>query len=171
MAPHEPVATCFISAFRRVGRGSHGMRFAAVHRMGGAFASAEAMLAREMRMGNALKDGYRGKVFLMTKIDGRTKESAAKQIDESLKRLQTDHVDLLQIHENIRMEDSDRVFAPGGAMEAIRAAKQAGKLRFIGFTGHKDPSIHLKMLDVAQRNDFHFDTAQMPINVLDAHYH
>lgn len=124
----------------------------------------------EIRMGKALRDGYRQKVFLMTKIDGRTKESAAKQIDESLKRLQTDHVDLLQHHEVIRFEDPDRIFAEGGAMEAFLDAKKAGKLRFIGFTGHKDPHVHLYMLEVARKHGFHFDTAQMPINVMDVHF-
>src|SRR4051794_5203235 len=112
--------------------------------------------ASEIRMGKALRDGYRQKAFLMTKIDGRTKDSAAKQIDESLRRLQTDHVDLMQFHEVIRMEDPDRIFATGGAMEAMQAAKQAGKLRFIGFTGHKDPQIHLRMLDVAKHHGFRF---------------
>ena len=82
----------------------------------------------ELRMGTALQDGYRQKVFLMSKIDGRTKEAAAKQIDESLKRLQTDHVDLMQHHEIIRFDDPDRVFAPGGAMEAFLEAKKAGKI-------------------------------------------
>ena len=124
----------------------------------------------EIRMGKALQDGYRRKVFLMTKIDGRTKQEAAKQIDESLKRLQTDHVDLLQHHEVIRFEDPDRIFAEGGAMEAFLDAKKAGKLRFIGFTGHKDPHIHLYMLEVAKKHNFHFETAQMPINVMDAHF-
>jgi predicted aldo/keto reductase-like oxidoreductase len=124
----------------------------------------------EERMGRALQDGYRQKVFLMTKLDGRTKDSANKQLEDSLKRLQTDHIDLVQIHENIRMEDADNVFAKGGAIEALTAAKQAGKLRFIGFTGHKDPSIHLHMLDVAKKNNFHFDTCQMPLNVMDAHF-
>ena len=124
----------------------------------------------ETRMGKALRDGYRQKVFLMTKFDGRTKESAAKQIDESLKRLQTDHLDLIQVHEVIRMEDPDRVFAPGGALEAVLDAKKAGKARYIGFTGHKDPAIHLRMLEVAKQHDFHFDTVQMPLNVMDAHF-
>jgi aryl-alcohol dehydrogenase-like predicted oxidoreductase len=126
--------------------------------------------ASELRMGKALKDGYRARAFLMSKIDGRTKASAAKQIDESLKRLQTDHVDLMQFHEIVRMEDPDRVFAPGGAMEAMLAAKQAGKVRYIGFTGHKDPEIHLKMLSVAAENKFRFDAVQMPLNVMDAHF-
>lgn len=124
----------------------------------------------ELRMGKALADGYRQKVFLMSKIDGRSKESAARQIDESLKRLQTDHVDLMQFHEIIRMEDPDRIFAPGGAMEAMMAAKQAGKVRFIGFTGHKDPLVHQRMLEVAATNRFRFDTVQMPLNVMDAHF-
>src|SRR5438105_7341643 len=124
----------------------------------------------EVRMGKALRDGYREKAFLMTKIDGRTKQSAAKQIDESLQRLQTDHVDLMQFHEIIRMEDPDRIFAPGGALEAMQEAKQAGKTRFIGFTGHKDPLIHLRMLQVAAEHKFHFDTVQMPLNVMDVHF-
>jgi aryl-alcohol dehydrogenase-like predicted oxidoreductase len=124
----------------------------------------------EIRMGRALLDGYRAKVFLMSKIDGQTKASAAKQIDESLKRLQTDHVDLMQFHEIIRLEDPDRVFAPGGAMEAMLEAKKAGKVRYIGFTGHKDPAIHLKMLQAADDHQFHFDAVQMPLNVMDAHF-
>jgi aryl-alcohol dehydrogenase-like predicted oxidoreductase len=124
----------------------------------------------EVRMGKALRDGYRQKVFLMTKIDGRTKTAAARQIDQSLQRLQTDHVDLMQFHEIIRLEDPDRIFAAGGAMEAMLAAKQAGKVRFIGFTGHKDPLVHLRMLEIASQHQFHFDAAQMPLNVMDAHF-
>lgn len=124
----------------------------------------------EVRMGNALKDGYRKKVFLMTKIDGRTKKAAAAQIDESLKRLQTDVIDLLQHHEIIRLEDPDRIFADGGAQEAVEAARKAGKVRYVGFTGHKDPLVHLRMLHVATAHGFKFDTAQMPLNVLDAHF-
>jgi predicted aldo/keto reductase-like oxidoreductase len=124
----------------------------------------------EIRMGKALRDGYRQKVFLMTKLDGRTKEAAAKQIDESLQRLRTDHVDLIQHHEVIRFEDPDRIFAEGGAHEAVLEAKKSGKTRYIGFTGHKDPHIHLYMLEVAARHGFHFDTAQMPLNVMDAHF-
>ena len=124
----------------------------------------------EIRMGKALRDGYREKVFLMTKIDGRTKKAAAEQLDQSLKRLQTDVIDVLQFHENIRMEDADRIFAGGGAMEAVQAAKKAGKVRFIGFTGHKDPLVHLRMLEVAARHGFRFDTVQMPLNVMDAHF-
>ena len=124
----------------------------------------------EMRMGKALQDGYRQKVFLMTKIDGRTKAAAAKQIDESLQRLQTDHVDLMQFHEVIRLEDPDRIFAPDGAAEAMLEAKKAGKVRYIGFTGHKDPLVHLRMLEIAAKNNFHFDSVQMPLNVMDAHF-
>lgn len=124
----------------------------------------------EIRMGKALQGGYRDKVFLMTKIDGRTKAEAAKQIDESLKRLQSDRIDLLQHHEIIRMEDPDRVFAPGGSMEAVVEAQKAGKIRYIGFTGHKDPLVHLRMLEVAAQNNFQFDTVQMPLNVMDAHF-
>ncbi len=124
----------------------------------------------EVRMGKALRDGYRQKAFLMTKIDGRTKAAAAKQIDESLRRLQTDHVDLMQLHEVIRPEDPDRAFAAGGAMEALVAARQAGKVRYIGFTGHKDPAVHLRTLEVAGQHQFRFDAVQMPLNVMDAHF-
>jgi predicted aldo/keto reductase-like oxidoreductase len=126
--------------------------------------------ASEIRMGKALQDGYRDKVFLMTKIDGRTQESAAKQIDESLQRLQTDHLDLLQHHEILRMEDPDSVFAPEGSMTAVLEAQKAGKIRHIGFTGHKDPLVHLRMLDIAAQNNFHFDTLQMPLNVMDGNF-
>jgi aryl-alcohol dehydrogenase-like predicted oxidoreductase len=124
----------------------------------------------EIRMGKALKDGYRKKVFLMTKIDGRTKKAAAEQLDQSLRRLQVDVIDLIQHHEVLRLEDPDRIFAEGGAQEALLEAKKAGKVRFIGFTGHKDPLAHLRMLEVAARHDFRFDTVQMPLNVLDAHF-
>jgi predicted aldo/keto reductase-like oxidoreductase len=124
----------------------------------------------EIRMGKALKDGYRQKVFLMTKLDGRTKEEASKQLDESLKRLQVDHIDLIQHHEIIRFDDADRIFAEGGAQEAVQEAKKAGKVRYIGFTGHKDPHIHLYMLEVAARHGFVPDTVQMPVNVMDAHF-
>ena len=124
----------------------------------------------EERMGKALQDGYRSRVFLMTKIDSRSREGAARQIDESLQRLRTDHLDLLQFHEIIRMDDPDKIFAPGGALEAALKAKETGKIRFIGFTGHKDPSIHLHMLDLAEKHQFRFDTVQMPLNVMDAHY-
>jgi predicted aldo/keto reductase-like oxidoreductase len=124
----------------------------------------------EVRMGKALKDGYRQKVFLMTKLDGRTKQEAARQLDQSLQRLQVDHVDLIQHHEILRFEDPDRIFAEGGANEAVVEARKAGKVRYIGFTGHKDPHVHLYMLEVAQKNNFHFDTVQMPLNVMDAHF-
>jgi predicted aldo/keto reductase-like oxidoreductase len=124
----------------------------------------------EIRMGKALSDGYRDKVFLMTKLDGRTRKAAADQIDESLQRLQADVIDLIQFHEVIRLEDPDRIFAEGGAMEAVLAAQRAGKVRFIGFTGHKDPLVHLRMLEVAKEHDFRFDTVQMPLNVMDAHF-
>jgi len=124
----------------------------------------------ERRMGKALRDGYREKAFLMTKVDGRTRVQMDWQLDESLKRLQTDHVDLLQIHEVIRDTDPDRVFGPGGAIEGLLAARKAGKTRFIGFTGHKSPAIHLKMLHTAFAHGFTFDTVQMPLNVMDAHY-
>jgi aryl-alcohol dehydrogenase-like predicted oxidoreductase len=126
--------------------------------------------ASENRMGKALKEGYRQKVFLMTKIDGRTKKAAAEQLDQSLRRLQTDMIDLVQHHEIIRLEDPDRVFAEGGANEALVEARQAGKIRFIGFTGHKDPLVHLRMLDMADEHGFAFDTVQMPLNVMDAHF-
>jgi len=124
----------------------------------------------EMRMGKALKDGYRQKVFLMTKIDGRTKETAERQIETCLERLQTDHIDLVQHHEVLRFDDPDRIFAEGGSNEAVVDAKKAGKIRYIGFTGHKDPHIHLYMLKVAADHGFHFDTVQMPLNVMDAHF-
>ena len=124
----------------------------------------------EIRMGKALRDGYRAKAFLMTKIDGRTKQEAAKQIDDSLKRLQTDHIDLMQHHEVIRMEDPDRIFAEGGAQEAMVEAKRAGKIRYMGFTGHKDPIVHLRMLEIAAKHRVRFDTVQLPLNVMDAHF-
>jgi predicted aldo/keto reductase-like oxidoreductase len=124
----------------------------------------------EIRMGKALLEGYRQKAFLMTKIDGRTKTAAAGQLNESLRRLRTDRIDLLQFHEVIRDSDPDRVFAEGGGMEAVLEAKKAGKVRFIGFTGHKSPDIHLKMLATASKHGFKFDAVQMPLNVMDAHF-
>ena len=124
----------------------------------------------EMRMGKALRDGYRAKAFLMTKIDGHTKKAAAQQIDESLRRLQTDHVDLLQFHEVIRPDDPEKIFGSGGSFEAMTEARAAGKLRFIGFTGHKSPDYHLHMLETAAKHGFRFDTVQMPLNVMDAHF-
>ncbi len=124
----------------------------------------------EVRMGKALRDGYRDKAFLMTKVDGRTAQAAEQQLEESLQRLQTDRIDLVQIHEVIRPNDPDRVFAVGGAMETLVKARAAGKLRYLGFTGHKSPDFHLHMLALADQHDFHFDTVQMPLNVMDAHY-
>jgi len=126
--------------------------------------------ASERRMGKALRGGYRQRVFLMTKIDGRSKKEAAKQIDESLRRLKTDWIDLVQHHEIIRYEDPDRIFDREGAHQALEAARRAGKVRFIGFTGHKDPHIHLYMLERAQHHGVEFDTVQMPLNVMDAHF-
>jgi aryl-alcohol dehydrogenase-like predicted oxidoreductase len=115
--------------------------------------------ASEIRMGKALRDGYRSKVFLMTKIDGRSKKEAARQLEESLRRLQTDCIDLVQHHEILRYEDPHRIFDGEGANAALSEARKAGKLRYIGFTGHKDPRIHLYMLDVAKQHGFKFDTA------------
>jgi len=126
--------------------------------------------ASEIRMGKALRDGYRAKAFLMTKIDGRSKESATRQLDESLKRFGVDQIDLVQHHEILRYEDPHRIFDPDGANAALVRAREAGKIRYIGFTGHKDPRIHLYMLEVAEQNGFVFDTVQMPVNLFDAHY-
>ncbi|HKN67866.1 MAG TPA: aldo/keto reductase [Gemmatimonadaceae bacterium] len=126
--------------------------------------------ASEERMGKALRDGYRDRAFLMTKIDGRSKKEAARQLDQSLKRLGTDRIDLVQHHEVIRFEDPHRIFDDEGANAALLEAREAGKLRFIGFTGHKDPHIHLHTLEIAREHGFHFDTVQMPLNVMDAHY-
>ena len=124
----------------------------------------------EIRMGKALRDGYRQRAFLMTKVDGRDKKTATSQLEESLRRLETDRIDLLQFHEIIRMSDPDRIFAAGGAIEAALEARQAGKIRYVGFTGHKSPDIHAQMLDTAARHRFRFDAVQMPLNVMDAHY-
>lgn len=125
----------------------------------------------EERMGAALSQGgYRDRVFLMTKVDGRTKQAAQQQLDESLKRLRTDRIDLWQFHEVLRFDDPDRIFAQGGAIEAALEAQQAGKVRYIGFTGHKDPAIHIYMMEVARRHGFQFDAVLMPSNVMDAHF-
>ncbi|HEX5075480.1 MAG TPA: aldo/keto reductase [Gemmatimonadaceae bacterium] len=124
----------------------------------------------ERRMGKALGDGYRSRVFLMTKIDGRTKREATRQLDESLRRLRTDRIDLVQHHEVVRFEDPDRMFDEEGAQAALIEARAAGKLRYIGFTGHKDPHVHLYTLEVARKHGFTFDTVQMPLNVMDAHF-
>ncbi len=126
--------------------------------------------ASERRMGRALENGYRRKVFLMTKIDGRSKKEAARQLEESLRRLKTDCIDLVQHHEVLRFEDPHRIFDREGAHTALIEARRAGKLRYIGFTGHKDPLIHLHTLEVARMHGFRFDTVQMPLNVMDAHY-
>jgi predicted aldo/keto reductase-like oxidoreductase len=124
----------------------------------------------EIRMGKALRDGYRAKSFLMTKTDGRDAKMATAQIDESLRRLQTDHVDLIQLHDIHDMGEPEQVFGEGGAVEALLAAKKAGKARFIGFTGHKNPDVHVHMLEVADQHGFLFDAVQMPLNVMDAHF-
>ncbi len=124
----------------------------------------------EIRMGKALRGGYRDRVFLMTKIDGRDKKTAEGQLGESLRRLGTDVIDLLQFHEIIHTDDPERIFAPGGALEAVLEARDEGKVRYIGFTGHKSPDIHEKMLATAASHGFHFDTVQMPLNVMDAHF-
>ncbi len=125
----------------------------------------------ERRMGTALSQGgYRDKVFLMTKVDGRNKDIAETQLDQSLQRLKTDHLDLWMFHEVLRYDDPDRIFAPGGALETAVAAKQAGKIRHIGFTGHKDPRIHIYMMEVARAHGFQFDVVLMPSNVMDAHF-
>jgi aryl-alcohol dehydrogenase-like predicted oxidoreductase len=126
--------------------------------------------ASERRMGSALRDGYRQKAFLMTKIDGRSRKEATRQLDESLQRLQTDRIDLVQHHEILRYEDPHRIFDAEGANRALVDAQKAGKIRYIGFTGHKDPRVHLYMLEVAREHGFQFDTVQMPLNVMDAHY-
>lgn len=119
----------------------------------------------EERLGKALQ-GKRQQAFLMTKVctHGRDKNIAMRMLEESLRRLRTDHLDLWQIHEVIYENDPDLIFAPGAAIEALLEAKKQGKVRFIGFTGHKDPEIHLKMLS----HDFPFDTVQMPLNCFDA---
>ena len=124
----------------------------------------------EERMGKALRDGYRDKAFLMTKVDGRTAKSASEQLNQSLQRLQTGHLDLIQMHQLRQMDEPDQVFAPGGAMEALLQAKKTGKVRYIGFTGHTNPKIHLHMLELADQHGFVFDSVQMPLNVMDAHF-
>jgi predicted aldo/keto reductase-like oxidoreductase len=124
----------------------------------------------EVRMGQALKDGYRHKAFVMTKLDARTASDYDKQLEQSMGRLDTDVIDLVQFHEILRFEDPDRIFADDGAIHAAIAARAAGKIRYIGFTGHKDPQIHLRMFEVAAQHNFHFDTVQMPVNGMDAHF-
>jgi predicted aldo/keto reductase-like oxidoreductase len=124
----------------------------------------------EERMGKALENGYRQKAFLMTKIDGRTGPEAKRQLEQSLVRLKTDHIDLVQIHEVIRMTDAEQAFQPGHVVDVLKQARQDGKIRFIGFTGHKSPSMHLNMIATADKHGFTFDTVQMPVNALDEHY-
>ncbi len=124
----------------------------------------------ELRMGKALRGGKRQRVFLMTKLDGRTRESATEQLEQSLRRLQTDVIDLVQIHEIIRPDDPQHCFAAGGNIEALLRAKEQGKFRFLGFTGHKSPDYHLAMLEAGFQHGLTFDTVQMPLNVMDAHY-
>ena len=124
----------------------------------------------EIRMGMALQDGYRERAFLMTKIDGRSRKEATRQLEQSLRRLRVDTIDLVQHHEILRFEDPHRIFDPEGATAALLEARAAGKIRYIGFTGHKDPLIHLHMLQVAAQHGFRFDAVQMPLSVMDAHY-
>ncbi|MDQ3698706.1 MAG: aldo/keto reductase [Gemmatimonadota bacterium] len=120
----------------------------------------------ETRMGKALKGGWRERVFLMTKVctHGRDARTAMRQLEDSLRRLDTDYLDLWQIHECVYYNDAERHFRKGGVVEALERAKAQGKVRFVGFTGHKDPAIHLAML----AHDFHFDACQLPLNPFDA---
>jgi uncharacterized protein len=121
----------------------------------------------EERLGIALQ-GKRDKVILMTKVctHGRDKKVGMQQLEQSLRRLKTDHLDVWQIHEVVYYNDPDLIFRPDGAIEALEQAKKDGKVRWVGFTGHKDPAIHLKMLS----HDFPFDTIQMPLNCFDARF-
>jgi len=116
-------------------------------------------------MGDALKDGYREKVFLMTKNHGRDKLTFRRQLDDSLRKLQTDHIDLLQFHEIIHEGEPEQIFSQGAIEEVIKA-REAGKIEFIGFTGHRWPHLLQEMLD----KDFSWDTIQFPTNLLDAHF-
>ncbi|RJQ53311.1 MAG: aldo/keto reductase [Actinobacteria bacterium] len=120
----------------------------------------------DRRFKDALQGIYRDQVLLMTKVDGRTKKAVRQQLDESLLRMGVDHIDLLQLHEIIRWDDPDRAYAPGGAVEGFDEARRGGKIRFTGFTGHKEPKMFLEMLE----SDYAWDTVQMPLNVLDAHH-
>jgi predicted aldo/keto reductase-like oxidoreductase len=122
----------------------------------------------EVRVGKALQ-GKRDQVIVMTKVctHGRGKDVAMRMLEDSLRRLKTDHLDVWQIHEVVYYNDPDLIFAPGGVAEALTDAKKQGKVRFVGFTGHKDPAIHLKVLS----HDYPFDTIQMPLNCFDATYH
>jgi predicted aldo/keto reductase-like oxidoreductase len=120
----------------------------------------------EERLGRALAGGWRERVFLMTKVctHGRDARTAMRQLEQSLRRLKTDHLDLWQVHEVVYENDPERHFARGGVIEALDRAKRDGKVRFVGFTGHKDPAIHLRMLSY----DYPFDSCQLPLNVFDA---
>ena len=123
--------------------------------------------AAEERMGKAISQGNRrDKVFLMTKCCGRTAKDAQSHLEDSLRRLRTDHLDLWQFHEIVYDNDPDWIFASGGAIEYALKAKEEGKIRFLGFTGHKDPAIHLKMLD----KPYPWATVQMPLNVMDSQF-
>lgn len=124
----------------------------------------------EYRLGKALMDGWRKKVFLATKINGRRKDIAEWQLNESLRRLRTDTIDLAIFHEVLYMEEPDIIFGPNGALEAFLAAKKAGKIRYIGFSGHYDPQVHVKLLNLAAQNDFRFDVGMVALNVMDPHY-
>jgi predicted aldo/keto reductase-like oxidoreductase len=126
--------------------------------------------ASEERMGKALAGGYRQKAFLMTKLDGRTGVAARQQLEQSLTRLKTEHIDLVQIHEVIRMTDPEQAFQPGNVVDVLQQARKEGKISFIGFTGHKSPRMHLHMIETADKHGFTFDTVQMPVNALDEHY-
>jgi aryl-alcohol dehydrogenase-like predicted oxidoreductase len=120
----------------------------------------------EELMGRSLKGGYREKAFLMTKHHGRDKKTAMEHLEDSLRRLRTDVIDLWQFHEIVYEDDPDMIFAAGGGIEAADLAKKQGKVRFIGFTGHRDPLLHLKMLAY----EYPWDAVQMPMNVMDPHY-
>jgi uncharacterized protein len=121
----------------------------------------------ERRMGRAIA-GHRDSVFLMTKVctHGRDARVAMRQLDQSLRRLRTDHLDLWQVHECVYFNDPERHFAKGGVVEALERAKALGKVRYVGFTGHKDPEIHLRMLSFG----FPFDACQLPLNGFDASF-
>jgi len=122
----------------------------------------------EQRLGKALANGWRQKVFLMTKVctHGRDAKVAMRQLTESLRRLKTDYLDLWQVHEVVYAGDPERHFMKGGVIEALDEAKRKGLVRFVGFTGHKDPALHLRMLSY----DYPFDSVQMPLNCFDASF-
>lgn len=124
----------------------------------------------EERMGKALAGGYRDKAFLMTKLDGRTGAAARQQLEQSMKRLKVEHIDLVQIHEVIRPGDGEQAFQLGYVVDVLREAREQGKIKHIGFTGHKSPQMHLNMIEAADKHGFVFDTVQMPVNALDDHF-